>query len=334
MRKNGTMPDFNTFSYYFKNNSAAAAQAQLWLNQDWYTLKGTAYAYDINTGKITPVSDQFSLPAGFEGYVCYDLNNCTITVSGEDKAATEMFKTTIYQALSYIGANLSVEVRDISLSTESFANVDSYFKSFINNIIVNDGTDGSTGSIWTPIKGTSSHGYKFVTVDGISPDGTAIKLEYTEEELEKRSHNGDSASECGIGLNYTPDKELLSQMQVLSYYVNLAEGDATNLKFSGLKSYKGFNNAPAYAYDLRTKTLTKYDGNISLTSFEGYIIIDLRNATLTSSATPWADYILANGISGFQFDLVAKSFVNRPLVIDSVTFSRDYTARLAEIMAK
>ncbi len=334
MRKNGTMPDFNTFSYYFKNNSAAAAQAQLWLNQAWYTLKGTAYAYDINTGKITPVSDQFSLPAGFEGYVCYDLNNCIITVSGEDKAATEMFKTTIYQALSYIGANLSVEVRDISLSTESFANVDSYFKSFINNIIVNDGTDGSTGSIWTPIKGTSSHGYNFVTVDGISPDGTAIKLEYTEEELEKRSHNGDSASECGIGLNYTPDKELLSQMQVLSYYVNLAEGDATNLKFSGLKSYKGFNNAPAYAYDLRTKTLTKYDGSVSLTSFEGYIIIDLRNATLTSSATPWADYILANGISGFQFDLVAKSFVNRPLVIDSVTFSRDYTARLAEIMAK
>ena len=334
MRKNGTMPDFNTFSYYFKNNSAAAAQAQLWLNQAWYTLKGTAYAYDINTGKITPVSDQFSLPAGFEGYVCYDLNNCIITVSGEDKAATEMFKTTIYQALSYIGANLSVEVRDISLSTESFANVDSYFKSFINNIIVNDGTDGSKGSIWTPIKGTSSHGYNFVTVDGISPDGTAIKLEYTEEELESRSHNGDSASECGIGLNFTPDKELLSQMQVLSYYVNLAEGDATNLKFSGLKSYNGFNNAPAYAYDLRTKTLAKYDGNISLTSFEGYIIIDLRNATLTSSATPWADYILANGISGFQFDLVAKSFVNRPLVIDSVIFSRDYTARLAEIMAK
>ena len=334
MRKNGTMPDFNTFSYYFKNNSAAAAQAQLWLNQAWYTLKGTAYAYDINTGKITPVSDQFSLPAGFEGYVCYDLNNCIITVSGEDKAATEMFKTTIYQALSYIGANLSVEVRDISLSTESFANVDSYFKSFINNIIVNDGTDGSTSSIWTPIKGTSSHGYNFVTVDGISPDGTAIKLEYTEEELESRSHNGDSASECGIGLNFTPDKELLSQMQVLSYYVNLAEGDATNLKFSGLKSYNGFNNAPAYVYDLRTKTLTKYDGNISLTSFEGYIIIDLRNATLTSSATPWADYILANGISGFQFDLVAKSFVNRPLVIDSVVFSRDYTARLAEIMAK
>lgn len=334
MRKNGTMPDFNTFSYYFKNNSAAAAQAQLWLNQAWYTLKGTAYAYDINTGKITPVSDQFSLPAGFEGYVCYDLNNCIITVSGEDKAATEMFKTTIYQALSYIGANLSVEVRDISLSTESFANVDSYFKSFINNIIVNDGTNGSTGSIWTPIKGTSSHGYNFVTVDGISPYGTAIKLEYTEEELESRSHNGDSASECGIGLNFTPDKELLSQMQVLSYYVNLAEGDATNLKFSGLKSYNGFNNAPAYAYDLRTKTLTKYDGNISLTSFEGYIIIDLRNATLTNSATPWADYILANGISAFQFDLVAKSFVNRPLVIDSVIFSRDYTARLAEIMAK
>lgn len=334
MRKNGTMPDFNTFSYYFKNNSAAAAQAQLWLNQDWYTLKGTAYAYDINTGKITPVSDQFSLPAGFEGYVCYDLNNCIITVSGEDKAATEMFKTTIYQALSYIGANLSVEVRDISLSTESFANVDSYFKSFINNIIVNDGTDGSKGSIWTPIKGTSSHGYNFVTVDGISPDGTAIKLEYTEEEFEKRANNGNEANECGIGLNFTPDKELLSQMQVLSYYVNLAEGDATNLKFSGLKSYNGFNNAPAYAYDLRTKTLAKYDGNISLTSFEGYIIIDLRNATLTSSATPWADYILANGISGFQFDLVAKSFVNRPLVIDSVIFSRDYTARLAEIMAK
>lgn len=334
MRKNGTMPDFNTFSYYFKNNSAAAAKAQLWLNQAWYTLKGTAYAYDINTGKITPVSDQFSLPAGFEGYVCYDLNNCIITVSGEDKAATEMFKTTIYQALSYIGANLSVEVRDISLSTESFANVDSYFKSFINNIIVNDGTDGSKGSIWTPIKGTSSHGYNFVTVDGISPDGTAIKLEYTEEEFEKRANNGNEANECGIGLNFTPDKELLSQMQVLSYYVNLAEGDATNLKFSGLKSYNGFNNAPAYAYDLRTKTLTKYDGNISLTSFEGYIIIDLRNATLTSSATPWADYILANGISGFQFDLVAKSFVNRPLVIDSVIFSRDYTARLAEIMAK
>lgn len=334
MRKNGTMPDFNTFSYYFKNNSAAAAQAQLWLNQDWYTLKGTAYAYDINTGKITPVSDQFSLPAGFEGYVCYDLNNCIITVSGEDKAATEMFKTTIYQALSYIGANLSVEVRDISLSTESFANVDSYFKSFINNIIVNDGTDGSKGSIWTPIKGTSSHGYNFVTVDGISPDGTAIKLEYTEEEFEKRANNGNEANECGIGLNFTPDKELLSQMQVLTYYVNLAEGDATNLKFSGLKSYNGFNNAPAYAYDLRTKTLTKYDGNISLTSFEGYIIIDLRNATLTSSATPWADYILANGISAFQFDLVAKSFVNRPLVIDSVTFSRNYTARLAEIMAK
>lgn len=334
MRKNGTMPDFNTFSYYFKNNSAAAAQAQLWLNQAWYTLKGTAYAYDINTGKITPVSDQFSLPAGFEGYVCYDLNNCIITVSGEDKAATEMFKTTIYQALSYIGANLSVEVRDISLSTESFANVDSYFKSFINNIIVNDGTDGSTGSIWTPIKGTSSHGYNFVTVDGISPDGTAIKLEYTEEEFEKRANNGNGANECSIKLNYTPDKELLSQMQVLSYYVNLAEGDATNLKFSGLKSYKGFNNAPAYAYDLRTKTLTKYDSSVSLTSFEGYIIIDLRNATLTSSATPWADYILANGISGFQFDLVAKSFVNRPLVIDSVTFSRDYTARLAEIMAK
>lgn len=334
MRKNGTMPDFNTFSYYFKNNSAAAAKAQLWLNQAWYTLKGTAYAYDINTGKITPVSDQFSLPAGFEGYVCYDLNNCTITVSGEDKAATEMFKTTIYQALSYIDANLSVEVRDISLSTESFANVDSYFKSFINNIIVNDGTDGSTSSIWTPIKETSSHGYNFVTVDGISPDGTAIKLEYTKEEFEKRENNGNRVNECGIGLNFTPDKELLSQMQVLSYYVNLAEGDATNLKFSGLKSYKGFNNAPAYAYDLRTKTLTKYDGNISLTSFEGYIIIDLRNATLTSSATPWADYILANGISGFQFDLVAKSFVNRPLVIDSVIFSRDYTARLAEIMAK
>ena len=161
------------------------------------------------------------------------------------------------------------------MSNESFETVDAYFRSRIKSILVNDGTNGSTGSIWTPIKGTSSHGYNFVTVDGISPDGTAIKLEYTEEELESRSHNGDRASECGIGLNFTPDKELLSQMQVLSYYVNLAEGDATNLKFSGLKSYNGFNNAPAYAYDLRTKTLTKYDGNISLTSFEGYIIICL-----------------------------------------------------------
>lgn len=323
------------FSYYVENNTAGNINAFAFINGDWKNeLKGNATVYNIETGEIKTYSSgtRFKVEKGFKGYVVYDIANCTVN----DGSAADFIagQNGCNIATGEYGKNELIVIKNICMSNENFETVDAYFRSRIKSMLVNDGTNGSTGSIWTPIKGTSSHGYNFVTVDGISPYGTAIKLEYTEEELESRSHNGDSASECGIGLNFTPDKELLSQMQVLSYYVNLAEGDATNLKFSGLKSYNGFNNAPAYAYDLRTKTLTKYDGNISLTSFEGYIIIDLRNATLTSSATPWADYILANGISGFQFDLVAKSFVNRPLVIDSVIFSRDYTARLAEIMAK
>ena len=323
------------FSYYIENNTAGDINAFAFINGDWKNeLKGNATVYNIETSEIKTYSSgtRFKVEKGFKGYVVYDIANCKVNDGSAADFIAEQNGCNI--ATGEYGKNELIVIKNICMSNESFETVDAYFRSRIKSILVNDGTNGSTGSIWTPIKGTSSHGYNFVTVDGISPDGTAIKLEYTEEELESRSHNGDRASECGIGLNFTPDKELLSQMQVLSYYVNLAEGDATNLKFSGLKSYNGFNNAPAYAYDLRTKTLTKYDGNISLTSFEGYIIIDLRNATLTSSATPWADYILANGISGFQFDLVAKSFVNRPLVIDSVIFSRDYTARLAEIMAK
>ena len=322
------------FSYYVENNTAGNINAFA-MNGDWKNYwNGNATVYNTVTGEIKTYSSgtRFTVEKGFKGYVVYDIANCTVNDGSAADFIAEQNGFNI--ATGEYGKNELIVIKNICMSNESFETVDAYFRSRIKSMLVNDGTDGSTSSIWTPIKGTSSHGYSFATVDGISPDGTAIKLEYTEEELESRSHNGDRASECGIGLNFTPDKELLSQMQVLSYYVNLAEGDATNLKFSGLKSYKGFNNAPAYAYDLRTKTLTKYDGSVSLTSFEGYIIIDLRNATLTSSATPWADYILANGISGFQFDLVAKSFVNRPLVIDSVTFSRDYTARLAEIMAK
>lgn len=323
------------FSYYIENNTAGDINAFAFINGDWKNeLKGNATVYNIETSEIKTYSSgtRFKVEKGFKGYVVYDIANCTVN----DGSAADFIagQNGCNIATGEYGKNELIVIKNICMSNESFETVDAYFRSRIKSMLVNDGTKGDTGSIWTPIKGTSSHGYKFVTVDGISPDGTAIKLEYTKEEFEKRANNGNGANECGIGLNYTPDKELLSQMQVLSYYVNLAEGDATNLKFSGLKSYKGFNNAPAYAYDLRTKTLTKYDGSVSLTSFEGYIIIDLRNATLTSSATPWADYILANGISGFQFDLVAKSFVNRPLVIDSVTFSRDYTARLAEIMAK
>ena len=322
------------FSYYVENNTAGNINAFA-MNGDWKNYwNGNATVYNTVTGEIKTYSSgtRFKVEKGFKGYVVYDIANCTVN----DGSAADFIagQNGCNIATGEYGKNELIVIKNICMSNESFETVDAYFRSRIKSMLVNDGTNGNTGSIWTPIKGTSSHGYNFVTVDGISPDGTAIKLEYTEEELESRSHNGDGASECGIGLNFTPGKELLSQMQVLSYYVNLAEGDATNLKFSGLKSYNGFNNAPAYAYDLRTKTLTKYDGSISLTSFEGYIIIDLRNATLTSSATPWADYILANGISGFQFDLVAKSFVNRPLVIDSVIFSRDYTARLAEIMAK
>ena len=328
-----------TLSYYFKNNSADSTNAFLWINQAWYNLEGTAYAYDINNGSITAVSGQFKLPAGFEGYICYDLANCTIIVN--DTAVPSLDKLTDFvQYFNYIPAGHSTEVRNLSYSKESFETIDAYFKSLLKNVVVNDGTNGNTGWVWT--QPTSGDGYsrKYTTVDGVSPDGTALKLSYTEEEVATIDNKNAGWAEGGIDTNFTANRDLLSSATMLSYYVKLDNGENFNVKF-GIRSYKSIN-APVIVYNLKTKELTTYAAGASLdfTEFEGYVMFDLRNASVDWSvnevpySNSWKDYAANNDITGFQLDLSANNLVNRSLVIDSVTFSTDYYAQLNAIMAK
>lgn len=316
-----------TLSYYIKNNTSSPQDAHLFFTANWYTFKGTVYTYDINSGAVNKLenADEWKMPGGFEGYVVYDLENC-IYEDGSVKL-TEAGKI-----ISWVSGNDTVSYSKVALTTDSFEQVDEYYRSFIRNTVINDGTDGSTSVIWTPVKGDSSHGYSWQTVDGISPDGTAIKLEYTPEELEKREHNDNGVSENKIGLTYTPDNKLASRSQALSYYVNLSEGEQVNIAFSGFAGYKYISNAVIWTYDLKTHELKKHADSVKVTDFEGYVIFDLRNATVSDKA--WSEYNAENKFGRFQFDLVAKSFVNRPLVIDSITLSSDFCARLGEITAK
>lgn len=321
-----------TLSYYFKNNSAVATNAFLWINLEWYNLEGTAYAYDINNGTITAVTGQFKLPAGFEGYICYNLTNCTIKVDNTDvPALNKLNDFSLY--FNYIDAGHSTEVRNLSYSKESFETIDAYFKSLLKNVVVNDGTNGNTGWVWT--EPTSGNGYirNYTTVDGFSPDGTALKLSYTEEEIETIK-NAAVWAEGGINTNFTANRDLLSSATMLSYYVKLDNGEDFNVKFQ-IKPYMSIN-APVTVYNLKTKELTTYPAGASLnfTEFEGYVMFDLRSATIGDANTPWTEYAANNDITGFQFNLLANRLVNRSLVIDSVTFSTDYYAQLNAIMAK
>lgn len=338
--------DLSTFSYYVKNTSGAAQNGFLRVSNRagaWWVLSpngsGTiAYNYDINNGTITPVNTwngYFSIPAGFEGYVLYDLSKCKIT-NGENttaifESAIDPIKDhTVKAAFSFIGTG-PLEFSEINLSTESFANVDSYFKSLIKNIIVNDGTNGTTASAWTVPTEGDGYSRKYTTVDGVSPDGTALKLVYTEEDI-AAIKNPAGVCEGSIGFNFTPDKDLVASSQMLSYYVNLSAGNAVSLR--PILWYWKSINAPIKTYNPTTKEIKDYAAGSSLdfTEFEGYIMIDLRNAKIGENT--WSEYITANGASSIQFNVVPNNFINRSIVFDSVTFSRDYTARLAEIMAK
>ena len=228
----------------------------------------------------------------------------------------------------------------MSYSKESFETIDAYFKSLLKNVVVNDGTNGNTGWVWT--QPTSGDGYsrKYTTVDGVSPDGTALKLSYTEEEVATIDNINAGWAEGGIDSNFTANRDLLSSATMLSYYVKLDNGENFNVKF-GIRSYKSIN-APVIVYNLKTKELTTYAAGASLdfTEFEGYVMFDLRNASVDWSvnevpySNSWKDYAANNDITGFQLDLSANNLVNRSLVIDSVTFSTDYYAQLNAIMAK
>lgn len=222
----------------------------------------------------------------------------------------------------------------MSYSKESFETVDAYFKSLLKNVVVFcPYPNGNTGWVWTEYNnGTASSSRNYTTVDGISPDGTALKLSYTEEEVATIANAG--WAEGGINTNFTANRDLLSSATMLSYYVKLDNGNNFNVKFR-IREYKSIN-APVTVYNLKTKELTSYAAGASLdfTEFEGYVMFDLRSATIGDANTPWTEYAANNDITCFQFDLSANSLVNRSLVIDSVTFSTDYYAQLNAIMAK
>ncbi len=315
-----------TFSYYIKNNSSTDINGQMVFGY-WGLIGGKARIYDIKTGKITEQTNaEFHVPAGFEGYVMYDLSNCT---TNKDVTARELLKSN-NPRYSY-GSDWSFEIKDIAFSN-SFEMADAYFKSLIKNVVVNDGTNGNTGWVWTEPTSGDSYSRKYTTVDGVSPDGTALKLSYTEEEV-KKIKNANWA-EGGIDTNFTANRDLLSSATMLSYYVKLDNGNNFDVKF-GIRPYKTIN-APVTVYNLKTKELTTYAAGASLnfTEFEGYVMFDLRSAAIGDANTPWTEYAANNDITCFQFDLSANSLVNRSLVIDSVTFSTDYYAQLNAIMAK
>lgn len=322
-----------TFSYYIKNNSSTDINGQMVFGY-WGLIGGKARIYDINTGKITEQTNaEFHVPAGFEGYVMYDLSNCT---TNKDVTARELLKSN-NPRYSY-GSDWSFEIKDIAFSN-SFEMADTYFKSLIKNVVVNDGTNGNTGWVWTEYNnGNAAKGRNYTTVDGVSPDGTALKLSYTEEEVATIKNAG--WAEGGIDTNFTANRDLLSSATMLSYYVKLDNGNNFDVKF-GIRPYKTIN-APVTVYNLKTKQLTTYAAGASLnfTEFEGYVMFDLRSASVDWSvnevpySNSWKDYAANNDITCFQFDLSANNLVNRSLVIDSVTFSTDYYAQLNAIMAK
>lgn len=315
-----------TFSYYIKNNSSKNINGQMFFGY-WGLIGGKARIYDINTGKITEQTNaEFHVPAGFEGYVMYDLSICT---TNRDVTARELLKSNNPRYL--YGSDLSFEIKDIAFSN-SFEMADAYFKSLIKNVVVNDGTNGNTGWVWTVPTSGDGYSRKYTTVDGVSPDGTALKLSYTKEEV--ATINNANWAEGGIDTNFTANRDLLSSATMLSYYVKLDNGNNFDVKF-GIRPYKTIN-APVTVYNLKTKELTTYAAGASLnfTEFEGYVMFDLRSATIGDANTPWTEYAAKNDITCFQFDLSANNLVNRSLVIDSVTFSTDYYAQLNAIMAK
>lgn len=320
-----------TFSYYIKNNSSMEINGQMWFDY-WGSIDAAnVKTYNINTGEVKAVGawqNQFKVPAGFEGYVVYDLR---------DKASSLEILKNNYPRYQYDNT-WSFEIKDVAFSN-SFEMADAYFKSLIKNIVVNDGTNGNTGWVWTEYNnGTAASSRNYTTVDGVSPDGTALKLSYTEEEIATIENAG--WAEGGINTNFTANRDFLLSATMLSYYVKLDNGTDFNVKFE-IRPYKSIN-APVTVYNLKTKELTSYAAgeSIKFTEFEGYVMFDLRSASVDWSvnevpySNSWKYYAANNEITSFQFDLSANSLVNRSLVIDSVTFSTDYNAQLNAIMAK
>lgn len=115
--------DLTTISYYIKNSGTDNANGQIWFDWDWKVLKGEAYAYNIKDGSLTTVTGQFHVQPGFEGYIIYNLKNCTL--GDEGIAATDII---LKKTPFYFNKDLSVEVRDLALSTNSFARVMAYYK--------------------------------------------------------------------------------------------------------------------------------------------------------------------------------------------------------------
>lgn len=109
-----------TFSYYIKNNSSMEINGQMWFGYWGLIDAANVKTYNINTGEVKAVGawkNQFKVPAGFEGYVVYDLR---------DKASSLEILKNNYPRYQYDNT-WSFEIKDVAFSN-SFEMADAYFK--------------------------------------------------------------------------------------------------------------------------------------------------------------------------------------------------------------
>ena len=248
---------------------------------DYNYINSPVILYDINSGAVSTLTSNGSgcvtVPAGFTGYMIYDLRN-----EKADAAAVEnlLTKNDGFSPVRF-GA-------DISNLTEE----QTFYYGDMRVWTTGDGMSAAavlgadlaadkSGSITVlDMEGTGTYNYAIEpiafnteTVDGVSPDGTALKLTRTENE-----------NAYVLGWHDFTEVDNLSGMKALSFWVKAPDGlPDTNFHFCG-EGY-GFTGTVTTVNTATGEVGVKYEQNkLSLPAgFEGYVIFDLETAVFNKT---------------------------------------------------
>ncbi len=286
--------------------------------------------YDINSGAVLNLTSNGSgcvtVPAGFTGYMIYDLRN-----EKADAAAVEnlLTKNDGFSPVRF-GA-------DISNLTEE----QTFYYGDMRVWTVGDGMsaaaalsadlapDKSDSITVLDMEGIGTYNYAIEpiafnteTVDGVSPDGTALKL--TE---------AGSESPYPIAWHDFPEVDNLSEMKALSFWVKAPGGlPDTNFHFCG-EGY-GFTGTVTTVNTATGEIGVKYEQTkLSLPAgFEGYVIFDLETAVFNKTygddagTYTWQTLVGDRKNSALGFYYHPENFRGGVLYLDSFTYHTDADA--------
>ena len=290
--------------------------------------------YDINSGAVLNLTSNGSgcvtVPAGFTGYMIYDLRNEKANAEAVENLLTKndglsplrfgaVFDKkedqTFEDQTFYYGDMRVWTVGDgMSAAAALGADLEAYNSDSIT-VLDMEGT-GTYNYTKAPIA------FNTETVDGVSPDGTALKL------TEAGSENP-----YPLAWHDFPEVANLSEMKAISFWVKAPGGlPDTNFHFCG-EGY-GFTGTVTTVNTATGEVGVKYEQTkLSLPAgFEGYVIFDLETAVFNKTyggdagTYTWQTLVGDRKNSALGFYYHPENFRGGVLYLDSFTYHTDADA--------